>query len=336
MVVSNEKTVLIHPNHCPMGPINGSINNENRDKLKFFRYGEIMKNRILLVCLPLLLASSLCYTADDTEQIQQKMNVFKSAMKTFQKKMNLYTRCVKGKCSQAEKEQARADMKKAAKIAIPTAIAITALVVGRIIYKKYGGKSRMAKAWFQDAKTPSEEKAYMIRSAIQNDNLTNFKEAIQDISILGFNQRRDLVFVDLLLYNKFEMLEALIESHPELINVRTTSKKPLLSEVIERNEKLAETLIEHKDILIIPDNVPFLQTPLFIAAEMGNDKLLKRILREYDLNDLKMNIQELENDLKNTEAGEVIQGRKFFWPEEFKAETQRIISKIKRTAGLSE
>ncbi len=274
-----------------------------------------MKNRIVSVFIPLLLASSLYYAADDIQQTQQQMNVFKSALKQFQKKMNLYTRCLKRECSQEEKDQALSDMKKTAKIAIPAAIG---LITGILIYK-YRDELRIFKTFF------IKERESKFLDSIYYDDFDTFKSQIKAWPKLD-EDNKAVIAERIVHSDRKDMMEALLEQDDSVANMRddTANKRPLVSiAIFARKTKIAELLLNQPNINVhvTANNNDPTTAPLYLAAYQNYRDLLEKILPHYSQDQLKRFLHE---------ASEV--KRSSIFPTMTEQENNDAIQKIKNAA----
>ncbi len=232
-----------------------------------------MKNRIISVFIPLLLASSLCYTADDVQQTQKQMNVFKSAIKKFQKKMNLYVRCVKRECSQAEKDQALSDVKKTAKIAIPAAIG---LITAMAIYK-YRHPLKLIKTFVIDPKLQKLKEKF---------TGTTEKERIQAIEIA---KKVETAIVETAINdNNIKLLTQLLKekkldpNDPNTAIERAIEIPFLFTAIIQNKPEIIDLFVQYGGNLTKKFNTRLgYYDSLQIALKSGTPELAKHLLKNY-------------------------------------------------------
>ncbi len=292
-----------------------------------------MKKKLLLIFVPLLLSTSFAsYAAGEAGQAQQKMNRFQSAIKQFQKKIKFYQRCMQGKCTQEEKVQAQAELKKAAKIAIPTALGVIVVVIGGVVvYKKYGESIRYVIDVLRSDK--QNEKVY---DAIKAGNLDEFKKLMNT----GFaNTNLDIIAYWIISTknnpNSVGMIKMLVEKYPNVKNTRKTDadRRSLISNAIfnEQND-IASFLVDQEDIEIRPEGNVFL-TPLFMAAHKGLDQLLKAILQKYKSNSIENKLYDDLIAMFEKKDGLLnLSGKLYHSQDEVNKAIEKTIAKIKETA----
>lgn len=240
--------------------------------------------------------------AANTIEMQQKMNAFQRAIKNTQNKLSLYSRCVKKQCTPQEKEEAYADLKTAAKIAIPTGIGlVVAIGGGTLLYKKFGPQIKLAK-WYYGKKfksyLPHNKKVAALKNAIyQQDN-----KFIQQELERGLDPKKyfidEMPFVFYVMkYGSPEMFSMLINKYPELVNALNRNLSiygdvPLLTEAFKYSNK-ANILLNATNINVRP-NVAIENSPLFRAMHLKDKTLRERILAKYDKQSLEEDIQKIK------------------------------------------
>ena len=91
---------------------------------------EIKKSVSYILCIGFVLSSvSAPIYAVQTDDVQEKMNVFQRSLKSFQRVSSRYNRCMQGKCSKEEKQKLWAELKSVGK----KTAKYGALVIGAII-----------------------------------------------------------------------------------------------------------------------------------------------------------------------------------------------------------
>ncbi len=243
-----------------------------------------MKKKLLLIFAPLLLSTSFAsYAADEVGKAQQEMNRFQSAIKQFQKKMKFHQRCMQGKCSQEEKAQAQAELKKTAKIAIPTALGVIVVAIGgAVVYRKRGLiKEKWQTLWTKTQSQPEEEIVPPPPSpwaefwfAIAGGYTDRFDKAINDLYDKISEEERALIPWELVQKSNDSsrekstllMLKALIRKDPDIVNVTVITNEPLLTYALQqKNLNFADILLDQAETEVHPENVPINELPLKIA-----------------------------------------------------------------------
>ena len=253
-----------------------------------------MKKKLLLIFAPLLLSTSFAsYAADEAGQAQQEMNRFQSAIKQFQKKIKFHQRCMQGKCSPQEKAHANAELKKAAKIAIPTAIGVIVVIGGAVIYKKSEliFKKLLKLSDYIEKKTSKKNHPYetMIETAIYTNNLNSFKKEIQKINTNELSSVIEKLLVEIMLdekSNHIQMLTALFEKYPEkAVNLKWSQNNdnfPLLSYALKyKIPKLIFLILKQPKIKVHTKQVSIENLPLSHALELDDDDITQEILNQY-------------------------------------------------------
>ena len=230
------------------------------------------------------------------------------------------------------KRSSQSRHEKSSKIAIPTAIAITALVVGRIIYKKYGTQIKLATGMLKSklSQSPSERKLDKVQVAYFDNNMKQFEAALEDKAKLNEEQLSQIAY-QLVEFGRKDMLAKLLQKEPTVTNMRETSaeKLPLLSLALWNNKSdIANLLLDQPNIDVHEEKKNVSITPLFIAAERYQIGLLQRILSWYKKKEQVIHaIRQIENANKFS--------RLPLSPEQFKAKKEKIISTIKNTSHFN-
>lgn len=295
-----------------------------------------MKKRLILIFVPLFLSTSFSsYGTDEVEYAQQIMNSFQSTIKQFQNKMKRYQQCMQGKCSQEEKAQAKAELKKAAKFVIPTALAITAIIVSAIIIKKHRPQEEVELPELTEQEMENVEKRIeeekhtkkmndqqsKFTNAMSENNVENFKTELENISVLSEEQRIFIAWL-LVMYGsqipeQMEMLKLLFEKDPKLVNAKKWGY-PLFSTAVNQGWNTVDIFLKHNNLDVRPEVTDVADLPLLRAVQSHTfthddvDKILKKYTKEQLEEDIekirKSKIQEKETfiqriKIKATQAG---------------------------------
>lgn len=92
---------------------------------------EIKKYISHVLCVGLVLSSAGQLQAEAVgraEEAREKMNLFQRSLKSFQRTLDRYNRCIRGKCSDAEKQKIKQELKSAAKKTAVAGLVVVGIV----------------------------------------------------------------------------------------------------------------------------------------------------------------------------------------------------------------